>query len=90
MARATAAGDAEILEPEMPQGMIDAARFARLVTGRIGRAEIASRSAMTRSSVARQSAIWSKCSTNQRNDCCTWLKAPITIISPPNDRPPPK
>ena len=31
---------------------------------------------ITRSSAARQSAIEPVLSTNQRSDCCTWLKAP--------------
>ena len=37
----------------------------------------------TRNSVARQSAMLEKLSTNHRSDCCTWLKAPTTIISSP-------
>jgi len=45
---------------------------------------------MTRDSVARQSAMALKLSTNQRSEFCTWLNAPTTIISWPKESWPPK
>ena len=41
------------------------------------------RKSATRISVARQSAMLPMLLMNQRNDECTWLKAPTAIISPP-------
>ena len=45
----------------------------------------ARRKLATRSSVARQSAMVLKLSTNQRSEDCTWMKAPDAIIRPPKD-----
>ena len=39
----------------------------------------------TRSSVARQSAIALKLSTNQRSEACAWVNAAAAIIMPPNE-----
>src|SRR5580704_9921719 len=39
----------------------------------------------TRSSVARQSAMLLKLSTNQRSDDCAWVKAAAAIIRPPKE-----
>ena len=50
----------------------------------------AERNVATRTSVARQSAMTLKLSTNQRSACWTWLKAPAAIISSPNDKSPAK
>ena len=47
------------------------------------RSSSAWRKFITLSNVARQSAMTPVFSTNQRSDCCTWLKAPTTIISSP-------
>ena len=43
---------------------------------------IARRKLATRNSVARQSAIELKLSTNQRSDDCTWVNAPAAIMRP--------
>ena len=50
----------------------------------------ARRNEATRRSVASQSAIVLKLSTNQRSDCCTWVKAPAATINPPSVISPPK
>ena len=53
---------------------------------KLSRSSSARRKSITRANVARQSAIGPVLSTNQRSAFCTWLKAPTTIISVPNDR----
>ncbi|MCY1545297.1 hypothetical protein D9M68_812320 [compost metagenome] len=48
------------------------------------------RRSVTRSSVARQSAMMLKLSTNQRSDDCACVKAAAAIIKPPNETLPEK
>ena len=47
---------------------------------------MARRKLATRNSVARQSAIVPKLSTNHRSDDWTWVNAPAAIMSPPKVR----
>src|SRR5208283_4436217 len=79
-------GDREVVHPDAP--VVGFRHFDwPAFRPRSSIVESVLRKLATRRSVARQSAMLGKLSTNHRSDCCTWLNAPTSIMSSPKVMP---